>query len=597
MNAIASSERVPWTRDCFAAGRLLWARWGTTLAMLWLCSALGLIATAIIAWGFQSSEVRPQIRDGFLFTILSLTHLPLLLYSIFAIDWWGQGGDTRVSGFDAFLLRSPIPSSRLVAVVVVARMTAIAVSLTMISIGVWLVARSPSNIQWGVYPALLISLSTTSIAVLAFCWRPFSWNGFRIMTLLVLIPAGYTLMVLPLMLLDLGNRASLGFGWLFLLFLLLWVGVIWVTYRSLELARCHSYGLQSSEVSWLGRIRLVLTDWWSRVPVPSGELTSHRTPVALAWFDARQTRATRWGVIGWAGIPMLVILVCLPLNGATVVIAGLMVLTYVVMATAGGWGEMQGMNRGSQGRSLPLILAVCPVPRETLAGVKIGRTWWVTLSASVVVWGTVAIVCLPLNWTVWKSWSSEMVVGEVMSATAMGFRVSSAIALASTVFLLGRGLALLWLALMADRRVTYPVNLLMVAVMIYGLVRVGAWFFVQTDWELMLADFRAFPARIPGFMVGLLLAKLTAVAVALVIAAKQPGQPIAWIAKTLLGWAIAVVLFAAGLAWLIPGQIHVSQTMGTWKPETVHVWMAVVLSLPLARLLILPWAIGRDLHR
>jgi len=602
MNAITNSRvnspgRASWADDCLAAGRLLWARWATVLVALWLCSAFGLVLTAVVAAFLDGGQWGRQFREGILGMSLSLTQAPLLLYSIFAIDWLGGNANARASGFDVFLLRSPIPSSRLLFVVVLARMVAIAISLAMISIGVWLMTKSPNSIEWAIYPALLVSLSTTSIAVLAFYWRPVSWVGFRILTLLVLFPVGYAVMFAPFATASGDFPSWLAIGCLPWPVALLWVGVLWVTYRSLELARCHSYGMSSAAGSWVGRVRETISRFVAWLPVPKGELTRQRTAAALAWFDARQTRATRWASIGWVGVPTLVLLLLIELNGAAVVLAGVMVLTYVAMATAGGWGELQGMNHRSQGRALPLLLAVSPVSRETLAGVKIWRSLWLTLSASGIVWGAMALISVPLNRSAWDAWSRTMLIGDSISGMEMGVRISLVIGLATTVLLAGRGLAMLWLALMADRRVTFAVVLLFSAVMMVGFGRGGAWFFTQTDWETMVQSVRAFPARGPGFMAVLLWGKLAAVLISLAIAVRQPGRPVAWIAKTTLGWGVAVLVSSTVLIGLLPDQVQISPTLGVWTPHTVHVGMAVVLALPLSRLLILPWALGRDIHR
>lgn len=584
-------HRNDWQKDCLAAARLLWARWGGVWTKLWL---LSLIGVAMAAWIHRLFTADDSLASNAIVAVMAVTHSPLLLWSIFAVDWSGPDVDRKASGFDAFLLRSPIPSRRLLLVAAVARHAAIASSLLMIAIAIEFSLADKNQHEFWVYPALWLSLGTGSMAVLAFCWRPFSWNGYRVLTLLVMIPAGYMVMCWPLMTLNPAHALPRWLVWgpLFLL----WTGSLWITYQSLELARANSYGLDDAG-SVTAKIREFFSSIGERILGVGASIRGSGRASVLTWFDSRQSRAMRWSMIGWIGLPTLVILACLPLSFASVVVASLIVLTYTALSTAGGWGEHSGMKRGPQGRAMPLLLAVSPVSREVLAAIKVWRTIRLVLLASLVTFGVLGAFAIPANQPVWVHWSESMALGSGVSSLAMGIRVSLAIALFSTTVLIGRGVAMLWLALMADRRVSNAVTLLVSVGLIWASYRLSAWFFSQREWEVMLQEFRLGVLQIPTWVTWLLWMKLATVLVAFVPAIRQPGTPKAWIGKTLAVWSITVVLLSAGLMGLLPERISLGEPWGIWTPAFLPIAMVVALMLPLSRVLILPWAVGRDLHR
>ncbi|WP_430454857.1 hypothetical protein [Rhodopirellula europaea] len=588
-----SDRRNDWQKDCLAAARLLWARWGGTWRKLWLLSLIGVV---MAAWIHRLFGTDVLLASNVIAGVMAVTQAPLLLWSIFAIDWSGPDVERKASGFDAFLLRSPIPSSRLLLVAAVARHAAIAISLLMIAFAIELSMVDRSEHERWVYPALWISLGTGSMAVLAFCWRPFSWNGYRVLTLLVLIPTGYMAMCWPLIALDTDHPKWMLLGYLSWPLLLLWGGTLWITYRSLELARANSYGLDDAG-SITARIREFASSIGERILGVGASVRRSGQASALAWFEGRQSRTMRWSMIAWIGVPTLVLLACLPLNFASVVVASLIVLTYTAVSTAGGWGETSSVKRGPQGRAMPVLLAVSPVSREVLAAVKVWRITRLVLFASVVTFGVLGVFSIPANQPVWNRWAESMASGTGMSSFAMGIRVSLAIAMFSTMILVGRGVALLWLALMADRRVTAAVAFLVSGLLIWGSYRLGSWFVSQSEWEVMLQEFRLGVLQIPDWIPRLLWAKLVMVVVAFVQALRQPGTPKAWIGKSVAVWCLTVVLFSAVLLGVLPEQIVLGNSWGTWTPAFLPVAMVIALVLPLSRVLILPWAVGRDLHR
>ncbi|MCR9211871.1 MAG: hypothetical protein NXI28_26920 [bacterium] len=588
-----SDRRTDWQKDSLAAARLLWARWGGVWTMLWLLSLVGVVMAAWIHRLFSADD---SLASNAIVAVMAVTHSPLLLWSIFAVDWSGPDVERKASGFDAFLLRSPIPSSRLLLVAAVARHAAIAISLLMIAIAVEFSLADKNQHDFWVYPALWISLGTGSMAVLAFCWRPFSWNGYRGLTLLVLMPTGYMAMCWPFVALDAGHPKWLLLGYLPWPLLLLWGGTLWITYRSLELARANSYGLDDAG-SITARVREFFSSIGEQILGMGASVRRSGQTSALAWFDSRQSRAMRWSMIACIGVPTLVLLACLPLNFASVVVASLIVLTYTALSTAGGWGEHSGMRRGSQGRALPLLLAVSPVSREVLAAVKVWRTTRLVLLASVVTFGVLGAFAIPSNQPVWNQWSESMASGTGVSSIAMGVRVSLAIALFSTTILVGRGVAMLWMALMADRRVTAAVTFLSSGLLIWGSYRLGSWFVSHHEWEVMLQEFRLGVLQIPDWIPRLLWVKLAMVVMAFMQALRQPGTPKAWIGKSVAVWCFSVVLLSAVLLGLLPEQIVLGNSWGTWTPAFLPVAMVIALVIPLARVLILPWSVGRDLHR
>ncbi|EMB19229.1 hypothetical protein [Rhodopirellula europaea] len=588
-----SDRRTDWQKDSLAAARLLWARWGGVWQRLWLLSLIGVV---MAAWIHRLFGTDVLLASNVIAGVMAVTQAPLLLWSIFAIDWSGPDVERKASGFDAFLLRSPIPSSRLLLVAAVARHAAIAISLLMIASTIELSMAGLGEHERWIFPALWISFGTGSMAVLAFCWRPFSWNGYRVLTLLVLIPTGYMAMCWPFVALDAGHPKWLLLGYLPWPLLLLWCGTLWITYRSLELARANSYGLDDAG-SVTAKIREFASSIGERILGAGASVRRSGQASALAWFDSRQSRTMRWSMIAWIGVPTLVLLASLPLNFASVVVASLIVLTYTAVSTAGGWGETSGVKRGPQGRAMPLLLAVSPVSREVLAAIKVWRTTRLVLFASVVTFGVLGVFSIPTNQPVWNRWAESMASGTGVSSFAMGIRVSLAIAMFSTMILVGRGVAMLWLALMADRRVTAAVTFLVSGLLIWGSYRLGSWFVSQSEWEVMLQEFRLGVLQIPDWIPRLLWVKLAMVLVALVQAIRQPGKPKAWIGRTVAVWCSAVVLLSAVLMGVLPEQIVLGNSWGTWTPAFLPIAMVIALVLPLSRVLILPWAVGRDLHR
>ncbi|MCC9643934.1 hypothetical protein LOC71_16735 [Rhodopirellula sp. JC740] len=585
--------RGGFTQDCQAAFRLLWARWAGVAISLWTVSVMGVLLVGLIRqlfigdWLFASNAC---------VLVMIVTQAPLLLWSVFAVDWWGPDINRKASGFDAFLLRSPILSARLMVVAVLARHVAIVISLMMFAISIEISQTSNEEHWWGIYPALLISLGTASLLVLAFCWRPFAWAGTRVLSLLVLIPLVYVISVWPFAATSPGHPRFLVWGFLPWPLLLLWAAALALVYQSLELARSNSYGLDDR-----GTLVATLRGWSSRIADRvlsiGGSGQAFAEGRALRWFESRQTRSSRWSMVAWIGVPSLVLLGLLPLNAASVVIAALIVLTYTELSIAGGWSEMHGANRGGQGRAMPLLLAVSPVSRERLAGVKIQQTLWLVSTASVVTFGVLAVFAVPRQWDVWKRWAESIHVGPPGDAISTGVGVSLALVLFLFVSLVGRGLAMLWLSLMSNRKVTYSVVIAGCLLVLLFTVTWVSWFIAQEEWEVMLDELRQSLQQIPSWMGVLLAMKSVAVISAAILAIRQPGRCWSWVAKTTLGWLLCVATTSLVLLFLLPAEIHFSETWPRWRLDAWIIWAATMLMLPLARLLILPWAVGRDIHR
>jgi len=587
--------------EYLALGRLLLSRMRTPLTALIAFSLMGLVLARVILAGEPGGTAQRLVLPW----IVSLTQFPLLLYAVILVDWSSMNLDNLRSGFNPFLLRSPV-STRALAIVPMAMKL-----LLLLFMGGVLLLMFPKETRDEMMPYILplvVSLGSAGAWVCAFSWRPVRRSWQRMIGLIVLGPLSYAIAFTPLMFHDVAYLNWLRIGH-FPIPAIVWFVLGWVcAIRSLKLARVNSYGLYKPEKqSPSGTGSLGETEGNVGVkqvaenskPLPEFGKNTWR---ALSWYDWQRAEPMLLQMLAWVGLPLLLVFAMIPLSGMTLVLIAMFVYIIVVMMNMGGWAELGYGNANASGRMTPNLLAVSPVPFTLLAGIKLRRCIQLAVFGCLIAtcW-TVAAAYLLNNMYVYRSWVHSISGAEQQGLTAaeqmIGYRMSIVVIVFSILMVTGRTVALLWTCLLARRWVSHLVGLLAISI---GLFAFGYWFV----WILSLSDFdemaagidRGF-ARIPNLVMMAVWAKGLALLGTILFAWRTQPIPASWTWRVVVGWLIVVVGCAAIIMLVTPPTLQMEPRYEVLRPTWLRCLTWIALILPVSRVIILPWALAKDVHR
>jgi hypothetical protein len=278
--------------------------------------------------------------------------------------------------------------------------------------------------------------------------------------------------------------------------------------------------------------------------------------------------------------------VIFPVNEATIVMA-FIVFAYVAAFAVGGTGDMPAASTMT---GFQTYLLVSPLSTARLAWTRFA----VRISIAVAIYSTlfVAFGCAMLwstNRNVWLQWAAEAAgrIGTDLTPFHAGIRVSAAIIVVVSVFLVGQIASHWWFGLSGNSRLSFAVILIELAVVFVPIAIFLRWFLGQSDWEDVQAAFSTGLIYLPALATRLLAIKAVAVMAVGIMLIRSQLCNLQAVVKVITAWALVVMLVGLAVSTLLP------------LPQAT--FMACVSGIaiitPLARILVMPVMLAYGRHR
>ncbi len=560
--------------ETLALFRFALARHRTPIAILLTVVVLGWIFALVSAREIiHSTGSTPiNLEDTFILQTLLLTLLPAAACTLILFDY-GSDKDmaSAESGCSDWLLRMPIASWKIAIVPVVMKSAWIS--------GIWIlfsVMARMLGIDKDVVPIWTpcFGFSAAVIGVLCLSWRPFrsGWTRIGLLTVVGLVLYGTLIGTFVRWPGEFDQRP-----WAIGATIIYYVLGVWLTIRAITLARTSSRGV----IPQSGRAGSAVDGGVYAVRRLSGPVQ------ALVWHDLwRASGAIRYALILGVGPLVALATLLVPMNGASVGIA-LFLFMILGLSAASSSGTAATWAAKS---TLPSYIAASPMGTETVAWTKM-----VTMvGISVAVWSCVLFVFAgwslsPDNRETWNLWASarSLSLGAPHDVVSIGVRWSMAIVLMAMVFLAGRMASFQWIDMIGrgwvNVVVTIGLSLLFLAPMIVFL----RWFLKQTDWETTTESMYSWLRFVPHIVAVLLVGKAISTVLAAVTLRKYRLTTHQQLGKLVAIWSVLALVIAAVLAALIP------------DPRATFLWClaATAITIPLARVMILPLSLSLNRHR
>ncbi|MCO8123757.1 hypothetical protein NHH03_18570 [Stieleria sp. TO1_6] len=518
-----------------------------------------------------------------------LASMPLLLITVGLFEFNDHGDiSTGATGYHPWLLRSPLNSWTL-AVVPLAMKT------------IWIlfvVATAATTIRLTGYPLQRWLLPTIGLATLPaigawLVWRPFRWDYTKLTLVVVMIvPAyGWFLLCASLALnFDLSNRSPailrhsqhlIPVAWI--VGMSLYVLAVWLAYRSVRLARCHTTGLPRESAGWwFGRTtaddhQAIAATATTTPPIPAAIVSPTR---ALLRFDltkllgvAGRITAVCW-LIGVGSVSMIQVPTLQEL-------IGMIIVSLYPGAMASAW-----IFAGRDGRFLPNLIAVAPIASSTVV--------WTRQAMITAIWYAV-LAGVPLTLLVWWltghgdklffAWNTSM--QQSFADPDAGWKIALAYTLAGII--------------LVARHTTWSVATESTGNQRYGLYSVVgkvlttfaclSWFLYHflrfPNWEAWQAWGWEQINLLPSLLPWLLAFKLALVVAAAIALSRSMLTTPSTLALLLTAYIVGT-LVCGYLFWI-------------WIPsDNVLLWhcvAATAIVLPISRILVAPICLARNRHR
>lgn len=556
--------------ELHALSRLALIRHRWELRMLLATSGIGL-AIAALLWLRAADRTDVEVAG----LVLRVVLLPIGLAGAILFDY-AQGGDliSPASGCHHWLLRQPVKSWKIAIVPVVLKTFWISAS--------WLLFAASLRVM-GV-PVPLITpcfyFSGAAIWLMVVSWKPLRSGWHRLVWLAICLTTCYVMLWLVM-----GSLQIEDHRWRFwviiagqIFSLTLYATAVLAAIRVVAMARTAPTGIFPADARRDSA-------WPRHVSISTEQI--HTSPLqALAWNEfANINRFTiRTLLIGV--LPAIWIAGCLlSLHPATLVLV-LMAFAYLAGVSICGSHD----STTATGSTLPAHLLTSPFTSAQLAWTR--AAVWLGVVASVFscvvfVFGLWSL--WPSNRQTWMQWASDQAAalgGELRPGT-LGLRLSFAVVLAAAVLAISRIVAYWWIGM--SGRKGFIVMLTSVATTVYliPLALFLRWFMVQTQWSEVQATLANWLSWAPQIIAGLLILKTAATAVVAAISLRAQVVSPGTIGRAVSCWMMLVLLIGTALAMLIP---HPSATL-------VACWGAVALTIPLARVLVMPLMVDWNRHR
>lgn len=576
-----------------------------TLAFVRLALVRNMLPVAVlIAWSVATAAVclivhRWFPQSGAALPVLVIGTLPAWTWSLGLFDYGGAKADlgSGETGLNRFLLRMPVAAWKIAIVPIVLRSVWIVVA--------WMLfAAFAEHVSGRAFPTWRIAslLAAASVWAQFLVWRPFR-NGWWRIGILLLISIGMLGLFIVAMMIHFKDPKV---GWHLVPPvpqltsvcgpLLFGAGVAFVI-RSVSLARTNGQGMLP-EFAWGQRGRDISRDEASHSTGDGesedvAETKGHGSRAlperlfqspsnALIWHDLRRMFATerRWSFVLFFCY-ILVITLLLPFSPMTLVFVA-MFACYM--------GLMYSINMleavKSRQAALPPYLAVAP-----MSNAELGFTRLKTIVVfSIVNAGILLAIFLCVGWLVWDFTSFENWIANTnkhYNSNTAAIRWICVSVLFCLAFTPTRAASFTWPSLAGRMRLQLAVVAAPWLLLIAGGGVVCYWFLQQTDLESAVANAWRWSEYLTPILAALVTAKCVSVCATIFLIRREDLLSSAAILKFAIAWFFATVVLVVAFAMLIP------------EPRFALAWTVLggVLMVPLARILIVPYAVFINRHR
>ncbi|MFK8114134.1 MAG: hypothetical protein AB8B91_18170 [Rubripirellula sp.] len=553
--------------ETLALAKLSWNRnrwYATNLLAVLLVALLAMVIVSVMEF---SDFVQNCALIVTLFVLMATGFASLVLF-----DYSNEGNLSDIeSGCNHWVLRMPIAPWK-IAVVPIAMKTLWIIGCWTVCLGIMHHAEVQDRIPLIAPPVFFSGLCTW---ILVFSWRPFRYGWARLVVVAIA-----------------GTILTLGLGAVFKVSSIETRHVQWKSFAEIS-AVVLSFAMFLVAIRFaIHGVRLARTNAMGIIPQEKSqdlaifqgrdrERQFGNATSAIMFFDFLASRFWLRKVFFAVVIPSICIFVFWVPPGLGSLILVLIVFGYLAVVAV--------PQKGGVPNSLPPHLAASPISDTRLA-------WSRMITALVIATVTFLFVLLVFaGWACWEEgreawlqWSKQR-ANEAGSTAVIqiGLRWSIAILIATLTFVLSRLSASYWVE-MTGRPWVAIANLFAISLIIVISAGLGIrWFLQQTDWETTRQQAFELLEWAPSIATTLLLIKgISVTASAWTLHWRQIAS-LPTIACAIAGWIAIVSLVSVTLLVLIPDPRF------TWSVCLA----SVTLVIPLARVLIVPFAVALNRHR
>ena len=562
-----------------------------TFALARLCcqrSKRLLLATVVAFCSLQimllSGGYANNSNEAFI-SIYVMGMVPIAFLSIVLFDS-GSAANLTVgsSGYDPWLIRSPIASWKLAVVPIVLKTAWLFVMWVVSVVVLCHVMQRPLV---SMLPAFSFAAATTWLCYIA--WRPFTGIWTRLFLGAAIMLFSYVVMIWAVAVTfemdELQyDRRLLTYGGLLVSIISMIAGV-WFSIRAVKLARQSHGGIISESsrrgvfdfVPALGRASSIELN--SLPAVTRGESQTSRTLVA-AEFWKTSGQFSKVLLLGWVPI-ILVCVFAVPFHPVTAIF-----VVIFAACTAALGNPHRAYCDNHESRQLATWMVSAPISTVNMAW---SRLWGVALN-----WG-VMILPLLLIYALWMLWPSNREVWsryvnwaiERYGSEASAYGLAGAVALTSTVAFLSFPIRGSWVDMSGKSWlvVLFAVGAGLVPIVLIGFLSRFMW--RQKNWESARAEAIELLEYLPIVVVILLVAKCLAVTIAIIKLRQQRLVSASAICKLIFGWGVIVTACAAITT------VGIKEEFAT----PLFCFIAFMMIIPLASVLAAPLSLASNRHR
>ncbi|TWU04461.1 hypothetical protein [Stieleria varia] len=567
-----------------------------TIALVRLClirSRLGLISGVAMLVVLQiclwSGYVVGVEGASYFQACVGMMMFPLVMLGILLFDCGSADLSAGRSGYSVWLLRSPIATWKLALVPIAMKL------LWMIAI--WFISMGTLGFVCGMplpSPMPAITISAVTAWICFYAWRPFRGHWLRLFGAIALMIVSYLAVVFSLATEfsgeDIKRYRSLILAAHYTLPVIVLAAGTWAALAAVRLARTNHDGLigetaSASPLEWTAETgRRGVAKWVGSLSssIGSSESLEQGSRFALLPMELRRSggRILNATLIGW--LPMIVIgTLLIPFHVSTVVM--LLIVSAVIAATC-NVGAAFNEENGQQ--TISSWIAASPIKSSTMAWSRI------TLQALVSMIAILAALLTVAGWSLWPSnratWDVfARQVNTVYETQWAAPGVAATIMLLSSIFLIGCGVRLAWVAMSGSSWLGIAAGIVLGIFFLSAIGAVTRFFLTQKDWEGARENALYLASFLPMIGFAWLILKSLATITSITLLISKRLETMSVIGMLLIGWATLVLALGSLIHWICPAEFV------TWSRSLI----VVAILLPLPSILIAPVSLAWNRHR
>lgn len=566
------AELIALTRFCLAGNRRL---------LFWMLVIVGLGQLNLFAWGvFNPALLQPTILPLTLVCVM----FPTVLLSIVVFDYGGSGNLVAAgSGCSHWVLRMPIHSWKIAVVPILLRSAWVSGLWMMLALNLW-VMEPHRPLPW-LGPCA--ALSAASVFLLVVGWQPFTVAFLRIPALAIGAVAIFACFVSILSAAGVDGQPWPR-GWTFLVSVLgivIYGSTVALAMRAIATARLNATGIVPElRAAAPRKIVHALTqrDW---LITRSGPFTGPLR--ALIWHEVLLIEKAATYMLIFCVVPASIFWIAIvPLNAVAFWIVNAMFCYAAIFAINGS--HATPMARGVS--TIPTLLSASPLSNATIAWTR----WLVPVAVASAIYLCVATVLVgwflwPSNRVQWLQWAEAQRswCDASGSSVSIGLRLQLAAWLAFFIFAISRLSSYWWIGQTGRQWFVVVTSSIAIALYLVPFSLGLAWFMRQTDWQDVQTMGHLLLRQASTAIGVAMVLKIIAVALVAMQVYRKRLVDASTLATVLAIWLGVVATVSVGLWLLIPSS----------QITFAAVTSVTVITIPLARMLAMPWAVAWNRHR